>query len=852
MQFPHRIFSLPIFRRLQLTSRFLAIKPRGVLRPSILTSLIFASAVFAQTPVPAPVPPQVNPPPTGAPGVPPPPVVPAVPGATPANPNPAGVGAAEEMVPIQFINSDVREVIELLQRLTGRRYVMGNQPLGNVTIHISSGGVGKTEAIKLIEMHLMINGVVLSPSEDERIWKVSGAGINPKSVGIPFIDREELMPLNEQVVTYLFKLEWADPVELAQLIQGQILVQGPNQVMSVVALPKANALLVTENSALIRTLIRIVRAIDVRPAEVVSEFVTLEHAKAEDVVTALEKLFEKTQQGSATPNQPGQPPRVQRTITGPDGSPLPGQGNANIGGGEGNVSIEINGGASGIGPTEDNIVVGKVKITADKRTNRIHVVARPVALKVIKPLIKEYDVDVKLNTPAIRALKNRPVEEIMEALVSAIKDPGEREGGGTGGTTAGGTQRPQTNQNTANQNNGNNRFGGNAGLGGGGGTDIGESLSTGDRESKPLVQDLKNGTIIGDPLTNSIVVIGAADIKEKVFALIDQLDTRPQQVMIYTIIGELTLTDSEQYGMEYILRNGGLLSGAGTGTPAPGAASTAPLGFNDNGSAILNLNNLITQQNITRAITGGTSGLGGIVMAGNSIDAVLKALESTNRFRVVTRPSVFTKNNKKATITSGEEVPVPTSIQSQFNGGTNTGGLATNSSIQFKPIQLKLEVVPLINADGEVSMEIVQNISERSGTTRIDNNDIPNISQRAIKTNVSVPNNSTLILGGLIKESKSNDSGGINKLHNIPVVGWLFGKKSKTKTRTELVVMIRPVVTDGPLQAVQLREKHLEPMSIPPDLESAIYNANMRQTIPKAKVLRAAPAVRGGNVGLRK
>ncbi len=854
MQSPHRIFSLPIFQRLLLTSRILATKPRGVLRPSILTSLILASAVFAQTPVPAPTPPQVNPPPSGAPAV-PPPVVPAVPGATPANPNPAGVAGAEEMVELQFINTDVREMISYLERqIPGRRYVMGNQPLGNVTVFVS-GRLPKSEAIKLIEMHLMINGVVLSPSEDPNIWKVSGAGINPKSVGIPFIDREELMPVNEQVVTYLFKLEWADPTELAGLIQNQILVTGPNQVMSIVALPKANALLVTENSALIRTLIRIVRAIDVRPAEVVSEFVTLEHAKAEDVVTALEKLFEKTQQAGATPSAPGQPPRVQRTIAGPDGSPLPGQGNANIGGGDGNVSIEINGGASGIGPTEDNIVVGKVKITADKRTNRIHVVARPIALKVIKPLIKEYDVDVKLNTPGIRALKNRPVEEIMEALVSAIKDPGEREGGGSTGTTAGGTQRPQTNQNTANQNNGNNRFGSNTGFGGsGGGTDIGESLSTGDRESKPLVQDLKNGTIIGDPLTNSIVVIGAADIKEKVFALIDQLDTRPQQVMIYTIIGELTLKDDEQYGMEYILRNGGLLSGAGTGTtptPGTGTTSTAPLGFSDNGSATLNLNNLISQQNITRALTGGTSGLGGFVMAGNSIDAVLKALETTNRFRVITRPSVFTKNNKKATITSGEEVPVPTSIQSQFNGGNTTGGLATNSSIQFKPIQLKLEVVPLINADGEVSMEIVQNISERSGTTRIDNNDIPNISQRAIKTNVSVPNNSTLVLGGLIKESNSNDSGGINKLHNIPVVGWLFGKKSKIKTRTELVVMLRPVVTDGPLQAVQLREKHLEPMSIPADLESAIYNANMRQTIPKAKVLRSAPAVRTGKPSLR-
>ena len=64
--------------------------------------------------------------------------------------------------------------------------------------------------------------------------------------------------------------------------------------------------------------------------------------------------------------------------------------------------------------------------------------------------------------------------------------------------------------------------------------------------------------------------------------------------------------------------------------------------------------------------------------------------------------------------------------------------------------------------------------------------------------------------------------------------------------------MMRPVVTEGPMEPIQLREKHLEPMNVPADLEAAIYNPNSRQTIPKAKVLRAAPSVRSGNPGLRR
>src|SRR5207253_7375598 len=105
-----------------------------------------------------------------------------------------------------------------------------------------------------------------------------------------------------------------------------------------------------------------------------------------------------------------------------------------------------------------------------------------------------------------------------------------------------------------------------------------------------------------------------------------------------------------------------------------------------------------------------------------------------------------------AVITSGEEIPVPANIQSSVNATTlNNGNIVSNSSIQFKPVEIRLEVLPLINSQNEVTLEIVQNISDVAGTTRIDNNDIINVSRRAIKTYVTVPNNGTLILGGLIK-----------------------------------------------------------------------------------------------------
>ena len=126
-----------------------------------------------------------------------------------------------------------------------------------------------------------------------------------------------------------------------------------------------------------------------------------------------------------------------------------------------------------------------------------------------------------------------------------------------------------------------------------------------------------------------------------------------------------------------------------------------------------------------------------------------------------------------------------------------------------------MEVVPLINSEREVSLDILQKIDEVSGSTRIDNNDIPNIATRYVKTSVTVPNDGTLILGGLIKQSMNRSRSGIPWLSSIPVLGYLFSNTSKEKIRTELVILIRPMVSWAPPEAIQLREaRHGDSLNI--------------------------------------
>lgn len=872
--------ALPKHPRHGLTVPSPTVTSRPVSRlPKVLfsTLLVAVSTTLAQNPVPTPPagPTPIVPVPQPAPGTPRP--VPGLPGTPAAVPpgTPAAIGAVpnvnaqEGMEQLQFPNTDVKDVLEFYSQRTRRKLIYSNQLVGS--IYLSVNNVTRSEAVKLIEMCLAMNGFYIVPTEDPTIWRVTGVGQNPKSVGVPFIDDEAQLPADDQVVMFLFKLKYQDPTELAQTLSQGVLVPGQGQFTSVVPLPKANSLLVTETSSIIRTLIRVVRSIDEPPAEVVSEFIPLTHAQAEDVVTNLEKLFEKTQQQQQTGAVPGVPtqPRVQRTVTDGQGNPLPTTSGAPA---DGAVSIEINGGAMGVGPTEDNIVIGRVKLTADKRTNRIHIVSRPINMKLIRELVLEYDANVTLPQPFVRPLRYRPVREVLDAIVSAIADPGDKTGAGATGATPTGQQgqRPTTQQGAAQNTSGlgNNRFGNQGGAAGGfdsgGGTSsLGEQLSVQQVETDIISTQVGKSTIIGDQRNNSVIVVGTMDVKDKVSLLLDELDVRQAQVMIHTIIGELRLNHNEQYGIEYILRNGGVLTSAGTGTTDPGTGTpTTPttggplLGFNDAGQGILNLNNILSQQNVTRALTAGAGGFSGVVLAGDNFTAVVKAFESNNRFRVVTRPSIFTSNAKRAVITSGEEVPVPTQITSGFTGNTNN--LTTNSSIQFKPIELRLEVLPLINNDREVSLEIAQNISERAGSTIIDNNAIPNISRRALKTYVTVPNNGTLILGGLIKESKDFTRNGIWRLSNIPLVGPLFGSTTKDKLRTELIIMMRPVVTHAPSDTAKLREKTFEGFAIPPDLESAIMPTGVWDRIPRARVVtpdnqstsspmfRATPAYRAG------
>ena len=276
-----------------------------------------------------------------------------------------------------------------------------------------------------------------------------------------------------------------------------------------------------------------------------------------------------------------------------------------------------------------------------------------------------------------------------------------------------------------------------------------------------------------------------------------------------TVIGEMLLNNNEQFGVDYLSKFANFPGGhdggiAGGSLNSPGGPRV-PSG-------------LTTFSTLANAVSSGGASV--FLSTGSGLAATVRWLESSGRFRTISHPTVTTTNNKKAIIASGQEIPVPVSTISNTSGsGLVNTGLAQQSNIQFKKIALQLEVVPLVNSEKEVTLDILQKLDSVAGFTQVDNNQIPNIATRYIKTTVSAPNRSTIVLGGLIQDRNDRNISGIPILSKIPLVGGLFRQTVRDKDRRELIILMRPEVLLSELDLKRLRQKNSDKTHFGPLLD---------------------------------
>lgn len=316
---------------------------------------------------------------------------------------------------------------------------------------------------------------------------------------------------------------------------------------------------------------------------------------------------------------------------------------------------------------------------------------------------------------------------------------------------------------------------------------------TGDKGVADVGENVK---IIADEANNSIVVVSTPQEYDAIHKVITQLDVMPLQVLVDAQIVSVSLTDQLAYGIRWYIEHeyaGGTGAALVRGNPNAEAKAIGDFSLKDAALA---------------AATGGF----GYAFASNSgdIKAILTADENKDKIDVISTPSLMVLNNQEASIQVGDEIPLRTSQSTSvtnvtqdgigpINNNQTTGGLVT-SGIQQRKTGVKLKVKPRVNANGMVIMEIEQSV-ERPVQTRSSSIDSPTIQSREITSSVAVLSGETIVLGGLIDSNKSTSKGGFPFLHELPLIGPLFGNTSNNELRTELVVLITPRVVKSNVDA---------------------------------------------------
>jgi general secretion pathway protein D len=299
---------------------------------------------------------------------------------------------------------------------------------------------------------------------------------------------------------------------------------------------------------------------------------------------------------------------------------------------------------------------------------------------------------------------------------------------------------------------------------------------------------LQNVRITADVTNNAVLVYANAESQRIVEQTIRQIDRPQRQIAIEATIAEVTLNDQLNYGVQYFLasKKGSIsqtISGVqGTGTTAIEPASNA---VNAAAGALLG-----------RALPGFNLLIG----AENSPRVILDALHNVTNVKVLSNPSLVVLDNQPATLQVGDQVP--------FSTGTATVLTANNTvvnTIDYKNTGIILRVLPRANSNGNVVLDIEQEISSVAAGSA--GSLTPTISQRRVKSSIAVASGQTVLLAGLISETENRQRQGIPILDSIPGVGDAFSHQTNTRARTELILFIRPTVVKDAIDASVIAEE---------------------------------------------
>ncbi len=677
---------------------------------------------------------------------------------------------------VQFPNNPIPVILLEYERLTNKR-IIRDVSIQDKRISIqTSGPLTRQEAAEFIEQSLLLNGYAFVPTEDPNVLKIIAYGGEKslRSEALPIITRPIDIPGGEEVISYIMPLDYLSSEAAAELFTTVVDLHGYGKITP---LENSQAVVITENSSVVRRLVELQTYLDVRPVKSIDQLFALQRADAEEVAAALTEILglSNTQNTNTSANSPltNRPPLSRANGGANGGGNAPNGGQAQL-----RRAFLERITAANAGAAAQRATAAQAKIQAVPRSNSILVVAAPSEIDYIARLIAHLDGPSTNANYLRRRLKYVSVSDFLRIAGDVLQkgDPtasGQSIQGG-GSTQGGNTQTGGSNTNRS-------------GLGSGGSGGAGGTISFGnagaDAAAAPESLVVGKTLLIADNVQNMLIASGPPENLQLLEELLDSMDVRPQQIQISAIIAQLNLGNDFEFGVDFLRTFDGQANGE---LGNVGGSFKSRTGQSQN---LLDLAGL-------GAVSGLLPAAQGLTMYGQvnpHLDIFLSALDSTNRFKVLSRPTIYTVNNRQAIIQTGQRIAVPRSTLSSVQiGGNNNPNQVVTANIDFENVVLEVSVLPLINADGEITLQIQQRNDDITGSQLIGGDEIPTIGTQALGTTVMVRDGGTVMLGGLITEEDRKTESGLPLFTNIPLLGRVVGSTRDNLARQELIIFIQP------------------------------------------------------------
>lgn len=654
----------------------------------------------------------------------------------------AGSVRPSEPVTLNFANADIEAVARTMATITGKNVVVDPRVKGQITL-VTENAVQPNAAFQQFLAALRLQGFTVVESaglykvvpEADAKLQTGNVSVSQGGAGGP--------PAGGQIVTQIFKLNFENAANLVPVLRPLI---SPNNTINVN--PGNNSLVITDYADNLQRLARIVAAMDVSNASDV-EVIPLQHAIATDLAPLVSRLIEG---GSAT----------------------------------------ATGTAQGVaqGQTDNSF---KTTLLAEPRSNALIVrAANPARVALVRSLVAKLDQPAAPGSSAASGnihvvyLKNADAVKLATTLRAALGSAGGSgtSGGGTGtGNLSGGLTRTGASGlgQTSGLGNSTNASGNAGGLGSSG-LGTGQSSSGSSDANQPST----GGIIQADPTTNSLIISAPEPLYRQIRAVIDKLDGRRAQVLIESLIVEVSANKVAEFGIQWQ----GVLGNYGSTLGVLGNNSSVA------GRNILDLALAAATGNVTsianaKPAAGMNLAVAPRINGKYYLGALANFLENTGDANVLSTPNLLTLDNEEAQIIIGNNVPFVTG--SYANTGGSGGAVNPFTTVERKDVGLMLRVRPQINENGTVKLTMYQEVSKVAEST-LSNANGPSTSKRSIESTVLVDDGSVIVIGGLLEDSYALGQDKVPVMGDLPVVGGLFRNEKRTRQKTNLMVFLRPMV----------------------------------------------------------